>query len=198
MSFDPRDPPDPYEDRSRRNSGQERSPHDAAAGSHDPYDYTDGLDNPDRSSERQRQTARGLVTGPAFILLVVASFNLVTGAGGLYLGNNLLHIPAETVDQLKQQKAKEVNEIKKIGINFEDLLFWETWGLVGTGVVSLIFALIIFAGGACMLGLKAWPLNVLAALVALISPGGCCVFGLAGGIWALVVLFNPVVRAGYR
>jgi hypothetical protein len=102
------------------------------------------------------------------------------------------------LDLVKKQNAKQVDDIEKQGIRFEDAMTWEAWGFVGTGVASLVFALIIIAGGACMLGLKAWPLSVLAALVALISPGGCCIFGITGGIWALVVLFNSDVRAGYR
>ncbi len=49
-----------------------------------------------------------------------------------------------------------------------------------------------------MLGFKVYVLGILAAVLALISPGGCCVFGLIGGIWGLIALINPDVRAAYR
>jgi hypothetical protein len=85
MSFDPRDPPDPYEDRSRGNSGRERSPYDGP-GSHDPYDYSDPLENRGRSSESQRQAARGMVIAPAIILIVVGAFNLFAAPVSFFAG----------------------------------------------------------------------------------------------------------------
>jgi hypothetical protein len=66
------------------------------------------------------------------------------------------------------------------------------------GVVSLLFGVITLAGGACMLGLKLWGLGVFASILALIAPGGCCIFGLVAGIWGLVTLLNENVRAAYR
>ncbi len=198
MSFDPRDPPDPYEDSSRGHSGRERSPQDTA-GSHDPYDYSDPLDPRGRSSESQRQAARGMVVAPGIILIVIGIFNLFSGVSGLFMGFAVNAVSAEDLEvQMRKQNPKQVEDLKKAGFTVRDVQVWESWGFMITGVVSFVLALIIIAGGACMLGLKAWPLAVLAALLALISPGGCCIFGMGAGIWALVVLFNSDVRAGYR
>src|SRR5579862_6020290 len=108
MSFDPRDPPDPYEDRSRGNSGREPSPYDAP-GARDPYAYTDPLDNRGRSTESQRQAARGMVIAPAIILIVVGMFNLISGVGGLFMGYAVNAVSAEDLeDQMKKQNPKQV------------------------------------------------------------------------------------------
>jgi hypothetical protein len=198
MSFDPRDPPDPYDDRNQGYREGARRPADPQA-PRDPYDYRDPLDPTAVAGEGQRQAARGQIMGPAIMLIVVGVLNLVSGVFMVFIGIAMHSVPSDQLEaQMKQQNPEQVKEMQKAGISVKDMQNWEGWGFLISGIVSLLCGLIILAGGGCMLGFKLYVLGILAAILALISPGGCCVFGLIGGIWGLIALINPDVRAAYR
>lgn len=59
-----------------------------------------------------------------------------------------------------------------------------------------VYALVIF-GGIQMRSLKMYPLAVATALVAMIPCQCACCLGLPVGIWALMVLFKPEIRAQF-
>jgi hypothetical protein len=65
----------------------------------------------------------------------------------------------------------------------------------------LIPALITIFGGIQMCRGRSYGLSVTASILAAIpclSPSACCLLGMGIGIWALVVLFNPDVKASFR
>jgi hypothetical protein len=65
------------------------------------------------------------------------------------------------------------------------------FGIVGCGI--------IIAGSASMLSMRYYPLGFIAAVLTMI-PGtsACCLLGLPLGIWTIVVLLRPEVRAAFR
>jgi hypothetical protein len=192
MSFDPRDPPDPYDNRRPRDPYDDRRPRD-------PYEYRDPLDPNAGGGEGAKSAARAHIIGPAIFLIIVGALNLLSAAGFIMMGLAVNSVPpAELEQEMKNKKTKEVEDLKKAGISVRDVQTWETWGFIVSGVVSLLFGAIILAGGSTMLGVRMWGLGVLASVLALLSPGGCCIFGLVAGIWGLVALLNADVRAGFR
>jgi len=66
---------------------------------------------------------------------------------------------------------------------------------IGLGAV---FNCIILAGGIQMLNLKSRSLGVTAAILAMLPCGVCCIIGLPAGIWALVLLNDPMIIRAYR
>lgn len=76
-------------------------------------------------------------------------------------------------------------------------MFGGTMGVV-SGIVALVVAGLIFYGALKMKRLEGHGWAVAASILALapcISP--CCLIGLPVGIWALVVLFKPEVKAAF-
>jgi hypothetical protein len=70
---------------------------------------------------------------------------------------------------------------------------------IGFGVLGIILTIIILLGAIRMKNLEGYGLAITASILALIpctSP--CCCLGLPFGIWALVVLSDPVVKASFK
>jgi len=71
------------------------------------------------------------------------------------------------------------------------------FGIV-TAIIGLIVGGIIFFGASKMMKLQSYNLAMTAAIIAMIpciSP--CCLAGLPLGIWAIVVLVKPEVKAAF-
>jgi hypothetical protein len=69
---------------------------------------------------------------------------------------------------------------------------------VATSVIGLIIAGVIFFGARRMQELRSWGLALTVSILAMIpciSP--CCLIGLPIGIWAIVVLVRPEVKAAF-
>jgi hypothetical protein len=136
-------------------------------------------------SQPQR-LAEDSVRGPATGLMVVAVIGFVMGAGALVMdltgaGMNLSGIPG--LDPNAEQFMH---------------LFAGTFGII-SAVVGVLLSAIIFWGGLKMKTLENYGLAMTASILALIpclSP--CCVLGLPLGIWALVVLMKPEVKAAFH
>lgn len=66
-------------------------------------------------------------------------------------------------------------------------------------VVGLLASILGIVGGVCMLRVRGYGLAMTAAIVTMVSPGGCCcVIGIAIGIWAMVVLMKPEVQSAFN
>jgi len=128
------------------------------------------------------RTAAQQVTGPAIGLLVTAGLGLVANLVGLILsmtGQPIGRLPAELGEEVVQ-KLMEVGSV---------------WGVLGS-LLGLAISLLVGYGALQMLKLRSYGWSLAASILALIpctSP--CCVVGLPIGIWALVVLSRPEVKA---
>jgi hypothetical protein len=56
----------------------------------------------------------------------------------------------------------------------------------------------IFYGGYKMKKLESWGFALTASLLAIIPCNTCCMFSLAIGIWSLIILNDPSVKAAFR
>ncbi len=70
-------------------------------------------------------------------------------------------------------------------------------GLVISVVFNIGFAGIIFYGAMQMKGLKNYNMALAASIAAMIPCGCCCVAGIPIGIWSLIVLLKPEVKAAF-
>lgn len=66
-------------------------------------------------------------------------------------------------------------------------------------IIGIVVGLVIFFGALKMMKLQSYGFSMATAIVAMIpciSP--CCLLGLPIGIWALVVLMKPEVKAAFQ
>ncbi|MBN9118134.1 MAG: hypothetical protein J0I06_03045 [Planctomycetes bacterium] len=170
--------------------------------SDEPRDF----DDPDRrGGERDRRdeddvrAARQRVSVPAVGLIVVGALTIFSAVSGLVqLGLGMIdrgfddaiqkvqadpNIPAGQ----KQDQVQVMNDIRD-SIKTFGPPFYATGILVGV---------IIIAGGLRMRVLGSPGLSIVSSLLAMVPFSPCCVLGLVFGIWALVALANPDVKAGF-
>jgi hypothetical protein len=152
----------------------------------------------DRRPEARTEQARSTTRGPAIALILLGIINALLGAVGLVGGIALIPM---SVDEFESQATKDdpnaLDPLIEEGLSVETIKEIYTYTCLSVGAIGLIAAVILVSGGICMLVLKFYWLAFLAGLVAIVSPGGCIVFGLVGGVWSLVQLVRPEVRAAF-
>jgi hypothetical protein len=150
--------------------------------------------------------SRGLekVKLPAIFLIITAVLNLLLGGYLIFNSVVIFYAPADVMKEaMKQQpevNRKQIEELEKQGFSLDKILKGYAGAFLAIGALSIISSILTIAGGAMMLSGKAYGLAVTGAVLTTIpcitSP--CCIFGLPFGIWSLVVLFNPEVKAAFR
>ena len=126
--------------------------------------------------------ARERLRLPAIGLILVGAINALSG---------LVLILGRLASLLKGSPAP-ADPARRLG--------YMTWTILSptVGLLSLIAAPLIIYGAFQMYGAKRYGVARLAAVLALIPVTSvCCVPGIPIGIWALVVLHQPEVRAAF-
>ena len=163
------------------------------------YDDPDRRDRePERSDQEVVQIAKSRVMVPAVGLIAIAAFGFVS------VVLNLVQLPtldaqfdAEvkkvednqqfTDDQKKQQVQilNQIRDVMKVGM------------LPYLGVLGLS-SVVILLGGLKLMSLSGPGLVTTGAIAAMVPClSGCCFLGLVFGIWAIVLLGKPEVKAGF-
>jgi hypothetical protein len=120
---------------------------------------------------------------PAIGLIVVAVLNAISGVM-LLLGR--------LVRLINGQEPVITNEDQRLGYEVAGIYF------PIVSLLSLAVAPIIIFGATQMLKVQGYGLAVLAAILALIPVTSiCCIPGVPIGIWALIVLLSPQVKAAF-
>ncbi|WP_245918841.1 hypothetical protein [Melittangium boletus] len=134
--------------------------------------------------------AREAVSAPAILLMVTAGLgilmallSLLTSLAG---GGNLT---PEQLDQLREA-------------GLEHLIPWversRSFGAFGN-LLTLVLSGVTFFGALRMKDLRSFGLAMAASIIAIIPCfGPCCCIGIPAGIWALVVINKPEVKAAFR
>lgn len=189
-----------------------RDPHDDYY--HDDY-YHDDPDRDerergsgdDRRSDRARraiEAARGRVAAPALFLIFNGLFGLV--CIGL-LSVPMIFQPEMLVkfgrDMAAQQPpGQQRQDIERQMDDTENLIkqnraAFQIENVIKLGILAIgnLFAIV---GGLYMRTLSSYGLSMTGAIVSLL-PGltGCCFTGTLFGLWALIALLNPAVKAGF-
>jgi hypothetical protein len=152
---------------------------------------------------RHLESINGRVRPPAIALIVVGILNLLGACFGFLNVALTASTPANELHQrlldVYQAFPALQDELKK---RSPDELKNETVLIYGgAGGVSLVLSVLVIISGIRMLSLKNYALAVCGAVctaIPCLSCGGCCLVGQAIGIWALIVLLNPEVRAAFQ
>ncbi len=142
------------------------------------------------------------VTPPAVALLVVAALNLVLSLILVVVGIGYSQMPADKLEEMmERQNPAQFQNMKQNGITVDTILKIYIYGGLGGGAVGLFVSLLTALGAIRMMMLRSYGLAVFVSVLAAIpciSPSSCCGIGEVIGIWSLVVLFSPDVRAAFR
>ena len=121
---------------------------------------------------------------PAIGLIVVGALNLLSG---------LVLILGRLVSIVKGRDPVITDEDRRLGYMFAIIFF------PIVSLISIAASPIIIFGGIQMLRARRYSIALWAAVLALIPlTSVCCIPGIPIGIWALIVLRNPEVRAAFE
>ena len=121
------------------------------------------------------------VSAPGVCLIVIAVLSLVMGV--LNILANILQIGIAAVGDMK-----EVMPVMFMGPV-----------VIFSGAIGIIVAIVVLIGAIKMRRLETYWLAMTASILALIPCiAPCCIFGLPFGIWALVVLSDPIVKMSFK
>ena len=121
---------------------------------------------------------------PAIGLILVGAINILTG----------LLVILSTLINLGKGPTPQVIE------NPDRLLGYQAWVVTSTlsAVITIIVSPLIIYGAVQMLGARKYSMAKLAAVLSLIPCTSiCCLLGIPAGIWGLVVLKKPEVKAAF-
>jgi len=128
--------------------------------------------------------ARQAVQGPAICLIIVGALG-----GVLQAINLVMHLLGWAVGSMESTGNPQIDHILE--------MFSGGLGVVFI-LIPLAMSLLIIFGGVRMMSLRSFGFCIGATVIAMlpcVSP--CCCLGLPIGIWALVVLNRPEVRAAF-
>lgn len=121
---------------------------------------------------------------PAIGLIIVGALNVLT-AVTLILGR--------IVRLVKGPEKVITDDAERLGYEMAGIFF------PVVSLISLAAAPIIILGAVQMLRLRRYSIALLAAILALIPVSSvCCIPGIPIGLWALIVLRHPEVRAAFE
>jgi len=121
---------------------------------------------------------------PAWGLIIVGVLNALSG---------LVFIVGRLISLVKGPERVIDDEYRRLGYQV-GIIVWPMLGLI-----SLAASPVIIFGGLQMLGMRRYSAALLASIFALIPVTSlCCISGIPIGIWALVVLRDPEVRAAFE
>ena len=127
--------------------------------------------------------AARMVAGPAIGLIVVASLALV-----LIVVNLILTLSGATMFQMPNFGGQSPEIVK----------FAQGTGLVIGAVVGFVIYGLVLLGAIKMKKLESYGMAMTASILVMLPCSLCCVVGLGFGIWALVVLNKPEVKAAFH
>lgn len=121
---------------------------------------------------------------PALGLILLGAVNIISGL--LVILGTIANLVKGPMRQVPEDPAR--------------LLGQQTWIVSSTlgAVITIIVSPLIIYGGMQMLGARKYSMAKLAAILSLIPCTSlCCVLGIPAGIWALVTLNKPDVKATF-
>jgi hypothetical protein len=163
----------------------------------DDRDRDDRDDRAERRDERDIRIAKSQVQVPAIGLILVGALTILSALLGLIQ----LPVVKATFDKMIEQVDKDPNvppQQKKQQIEMFTTIrdFFVNYGAL-LYAATAVLGVVIVVGGVRLMQLGSSWLVVLGSLGAMLPFSACCLLGLVFGIWALVALANPKVKAGF-
>jgi hypothetical protein len=149
--------------------------------------------------------ARATVNLPATFLIVLGVLNLLLGLYVVYNAAQANRLTEDEFETMLKEYEKWypgfTQQYRASGKSFEEIKGMVVTSYYIWGGVELGCALLILLGGVRMRALQSYGLAMTGSILAALpcfSCAGCCGVGQVVGIWSIVVLFNPEVRAAFQ
>lgn len=169
-------------------------------------DRDDDFDDRGRDRDRDRpddhtlvERARRKIGTPAMLLILAGGFGFLVEIGALALSVTKPALFYDMmVDFIKNQpkNAQQQKQLKDMEDQKGQMMLDSPLNLASIAVGACVNLLTV-VGGIKMRSASGYGLSMAGAIAGIIPMGGCCCVTLPFGIWALVALMNPDVKAGF-
>jgi hypothetical protein len=160
-------------------------------------DDRDDRDRDRRDDEYDIRAAKSTVMVPAVGLIIVAGLMMLAVVLNLVQYGSLdAQFDAE-IKKIEDNQQIPANQKKEQVQMMNQIRDWMKVGFLPYIAMIGVFALIILVGGVKLMSLGSPGLIYLAAVLSLLPCTACCVLGLVFGIWTMVVMGKPEVKAGF-
>jgi len=133
------------------------------------------------------ERTRSAVNAPALALMIVAGLGALFALYTMFAGNS------QVFDALKPLVANNPQALEQL-----EQAQSRSGGIQWRGLINVAIAGFVLFGALQMRQVKSYGLAMAASIVALVPClGPCCCLGIPFGIWSLVVLAKPEVKAGF-
>ena len=168
-------------------------------------DY-DRDDRDDRDDDRPRRRdrddgpdAKKRVSVPAIMLIISAVIGLLLVIANLVMAvatpTLVVDLNQQMIDSMPAGAQKDMQQ-KQFDLQKDEMRLDKPLTYAQLAVAGILNVLTL-VGGMKMRRLSGYGLCVAGAIAAIVPLSGCCLLTTPIGIWALVVLLNPVVKAGF-
>jgi phage FluMu protein Com len=152
---------------------------------------------PQQADELAHATARSYasrrVAGPAIVLIVLAALGI---AWQLFF---FAQLARKGADAVLSDEVRQMQPVQDLLAQNPDMERWMVPGSAISAGVTLVISIVMLLGALSMKNLHSFGFAMVAAVLALIPCATpCCCLPLPFGIWALVVLNDPSVKAAFR
>jgi len=150
-------------------------------------------DEYDEDYDRERRPGGGgnaaaQVNGPAIGLLVTGILGILVAIANLVMNLAGIGMAQRQVGQLGGQ-AKEEMQMQ---------MLIQGPVAIGVAVLALLIYVLVIVGAMKMKSLQSHGLAMTASILAMLPCSACCLLGLPMGIWSLITLSKPEVKAAFR
>ena len=139
---------------------------------------------------------------PGIFLMVVGILSLLGAGLQLVRGVQFKELPAEIlqepIDKMQKDAPEIVDKYNVTPERFKSFLVTISFSMGGVGMVA---SLLVILGGIRMRALRSYGLAMTGAVLSIVpcvTCAGCCGLGQGVGLWALIVLLKPEVKALFR
>jgi len=150
------------------------------------------------------QSLRWKVQSPAIALIVTSvigiglSITMIQNYFQMQSMQPMYHDMGEFLGQQPGPNDEHAQQVRETMSLFSSMLSSTGSMRLITGLLGVASSGVVFAGALSMMSLRWYPLAIagsVLAIIPMVSP--CCLLGLPFGIWSLVVLLQPDVRAAF-
>jgi hypothetical protein len=143
--------------------------------------------------------AASKVSGPATALIVVGVINILLALYGVV--SNVMALGGGAAQMEAQFDAQQMEQLEQQGFDPQMMAkMFQAGGAVGIvfNLIAIVAAVVIIMGGLKMKNLQSRGLAMTASILAMIPCiSACCLIGLPIGIWSVVTLNDPNVKASF-
>ena len=134
-----------------------------------------------------RESAKSAVAAPAIIIAIIAGLGILGAIAMLALPQAMLQIAERAqTDAAEAEKLREALQANRAVS-------------MGQYALMIVLSAVALFGAVQMMRLRSYGLAMTAAIISLIPcVGPCCCIAIPFGIWALVVLMKPNVKAAFQ